>query len=170
VEVQGHQQAYRHMRATAVVLAIDNGEDQAIWGNLGDSRLYGFRNRDAYVRTRDHSIVQRMVDAGYVTPEKMQDSLYRSRLFAALGDAKTFEPNIEANPQPLLSGDAFLLCTDGCWEHVHEDEITELLRQAQSSEAWLGALEHLITERGGDRLDNYSAIAVWCDGETEGYR
>jgi serine/threonine protein phosphatase PrpC len=152
------------MRATAVVLAMDTERDLAVWGNLGDSRLYGFRGGEAVARTRDHSVLQQMIDAGYLKKkEELRAAPNRSTLFAALGDAEGFEPYVERTPFKMRGGDAFLLCTDGCWEHVEEAEMIATLAEAATPDGWLRALEERVIARGGNGQDNYSAIAVWCE-------
>jgi serine/threonine protein phosphatase PrpC len=84
-------------------------------------------------------------------------------LFAALGDPNGFDPYVERTPFKMCRGDAFLLCTDGCWEHVEEAEMTAILAEAATPEEWLHALEERVVARGGNGQDNYSAIAVWCE-------
>ena len=150
-----------HMRATAAVLAIDTARAVAQWGHLGDTRLYCFRAGRIIARTKDHSVVQRMVDAGYLTDGDVRTAPDRSRLFAALGQEENFAPAISA-PLPLQQGDAFLLCTDGFWAHVSDEGMLAALRESTSSEAWLSLMEREVIARGGDGQDNYSALAVWC--------
>lgn len=162
VAAQREDAAHADMRATAVVLVIDGERQVALWGNLGDSRLYAFRDALPIARTRDHSVVQRMVEAGYLRTEDLRSSPQRNQLFAALGRPGQFEPYIEPAPHRIQVGDAFLLCTDGCWEHVDDAEFAEVLSGAGSPEDWLGELERLVTARGKSDLDNYSAIALWC--------
>ena len=55
------------MRSTAVLLAVDAQTGVAAWGNVGDSRLYLFRDGREFYRSRDHSMVQQLLDAGFVT-------------------------------------------------------------------------------------------------------
>ena len=150
------------MRATVVVLALDTGCGQAVWGHLGDSRLYCFRGQRLVAQTRDHSVVQSMVDAGYVKAEELRSAPQRSRLLGALGDANNFEPQIAPGSYVLQDGDAFLLCTDGCWEYVEEAEMERALSQSHSGEDWLRLLERQVVAGGRPGQDNYSAIAIWC--------
>jgi len=150
------------MRATAVVLVIDTERELAAWGHLGDSRLYCYRNRRLLVRTRDHSLVQQMIDTGYASDADFRGRPERSRLFAALGDEEGIEPALAQHPLPIEHGDAFLLCTDGCWDSVEEHEITAALESADSAEVWLRCLERRINELALASQDNYSALAVLC--------
>ena len=167
VAEQKREQELHDMRATAVVLAIDTARSEATWGHLGDSRLYCFRNRRIVAQTRDHSVVQSMVDAGYLPAKDLRSVPERSKLLAALGDADHFEPSIEPGAFPVFDGDAFLLCTDGMWEYVQDDEIEAALVASLSAEEWLRALEANVLARGRPGQDNYSAIAVWCSDPHE---
>jgi serine/threonine protein phosphatase PrpC len=153
------------MRATAVVLAIDFEHELASWGHLGDSRLYCFRQQEIVVQTRDHSVVQSLVDAGLLDARDLRTAPDRSKLLAALGDLDGFEPRIESNPFSLHDCDKFLLCTDGLWEYVEESELQATLEDAQSAEEWLRLLEARVLARGRSGQDNYSALAVWCKAE-----
>ncbi|HZQ61191.1 MAG TPA: PP2C family serine/threonine-protein phosphatase [Casimicrobiaceae bacterium] len=150
------------MRSTAVVLAIDTLHGSAMWGHIGDSRLYCFRRGAIIARTIDHSVVQRMVDAGYLAPGDIRDSPERNQLFAALGQEQNFAPAIIDVPLQLENGDAFLLCTDGFWGLVADATMIDALRDAPTTEAWLALMEREVVARGGRDQDNYSALAIWC--------
>jgi PPM family protein phosphatase len=163
VAAQREDSEHRDMRATAVVLVVDARQHLASWGNLGDSRLYAFRNGLPIAQTRDHSMLQQMVEAGYVPREALRTSPLRSQLFAALGQPRRAEPYLESAPHRVEPGDAFLLCTDGCWEHIEDAELAGALAVARSPEGWLHALEGLVIARAPSNLDNYSAIALWCE-------
>ncbi len=162
VQQQGTESRLANMRATAVVLAVDPVKRTAAWGHLGDSRLYCFRNRRVVAQTKDHSVVQNMVDAGYLKAEALRHTEGRNALFAALGQAENFEPTVAEPGFALADGDAFLLCTDGFWEYVEESAMEQALARALSAERWLRAMEVQVAQRGGPDQDNYSALAVWC--------
>lgn len=162
VDEQRRSPSCSRMRATILVLAIDTGQASAIWGHIGDTRLYCFRRQRIISQTRDHSVLQSMVDAGYLQAKDLRDSPQRNALLAALGDTETFEPCIASSTLPLQDGDIFLLCTDGLWEYVDEAEMEQALATAASPEAWLRQLEHKVLERGRPGQDNYSALVVSC--------
>lgn len=151
-----------NMRATAVVLAVDATRRSAAWGHLGDSRLYCFRNRRVVAQTKDHSVVQNMVDAGYLKAEDLRGAERRNALFAALGQKENFEPAVAQPAFTLADGDAFLLCTDGFWQYIDEPAMEQTLDRALSAERWLRSMEVQVVERAGAGQDNYSALAVWC--------
>jgi serine/threonine protein phosphatase PrpC len=162
VEAQRQEARLADMRATAVVLAVDTERNLAIWGNIGDSRLYWFRDGKMVARTRDHSVLQRMVDAGYLKPEALRTAPGRNQLFAAVGDDTQLEAHVEEMPLAVQAGDAFLLCTDGCWEHIEESDILVDLQEAASPEQWLSNLEARILAHRTNGQDNYAAVGIWC--------
>lgn len=156
------------MRATVVVLMIDTCRDIAVWAHLGDSRLYCFRQGILAAQTRDHSVVQSMVDAGYLKRGDLRKAPGRSKLLAALGDQEGFDPDIAREEFSLQHGDKFLLCTDGFWEYVEEELMQGLLPAATSAEHWLREMEAYILAHGVQNQDNYSGIAVWCSDADRG--
>ena len=162
VQEQQHDEKLKHMRATAVVLTIDTNHHQAYWGHIGDSRLYSFRQGRIVKQTRDHSITQSMIDAGYLQSEELRASPDRSKLYAALGNNEQFEVDILSNVFYVQEGDVFLLCSDGLWEYIEEGEMEQMLSQSTSAQEWLRILEEQVLARGHEGQDNYSAMIVWC--------
>lgn len=154
------------MRATVVVLALDTAAGHAVWMHVGDSRLYIFRGGRVLIRTRDHSVLQGMIDAGYVTDAAIRSNPHRNALMSALGDKAAFD---HASPAglPIEPGDAFLLCSDGLWDYIEDAEMESLLAQTSSVEAWVRALEDTVLARAGTHHDNYSAVAVRCSDQSD---
>jgi PPM family protein phosphatase len=150
------------MRATILVLAVDTVQATARWGHIGDTRLYCFRRQRIVAQTRDHSVVQTMVEAGYLEPQELRASPSRNALLAALGDAETFDPRIETTEFPVRHGDIFLLCTDGFWEYIDEAQMEQLLMMSLSPEEWLRQLENHVVKHGRADQDNYSALVILC--------
>jgi serine/threonine protein phosphatase PrpC len=153
------------MRATAAILIIDVAEAKAIWGHVGDSRIYVFRHGTLSSQTRDHSVVQAMVDAGFLAAESVRTSPKRSVLTAAVGDAGGCEGDIPAAPLDLAAEEVFLICSDGFWEYVDERVLEAELGRAVGPEPWLGALEADLLRNARANHDNYSAIAVWLSSQ-----
>jgi serine/threonine protein phosphatase PrpC len=155
----------RDMRSTAVLLAIDLECGTAAWAHCGDTRLYCFRAGQVCMQTRDHSMVQQMIDAQLIRAEDARHHPRRNVLFAALGTRDALD--IASLPQTfaLHAGDAFLLCTDGLWEYADEPFMLAALRDAPSPNAWLAALAKRVEAAAPAHHDNYSAYAVWVVGE-----
>lgn len=96
------------MRTTIVVLAIDTERREAVWGHVGDTRLYCFRSNYIVAQTKDHSVVQQMVDAGYLKPEDMRSAPARNQLLAAIGEQPAhFQFTIQPQPFSIRLGDVF---------------------------------------------------------------
>ncbi len=108
------------MHATVVVLLVDASRKVALWGHVGDSRLYLLRDQRASAVTRDDSVLQWMVDAGLWQADQLHQHPQRNQLMAALGADEGVEPHLSADPFELHDGDAFLLCSDGWWASVSD--------------------------------------------------
>ncbi len=149
------------MSATVAALFFDADAKLAQWISLGDTRLYHFRRRNCQQLTKDHSVVQNYVDAGVISEDRMRGHPERNLLLAALGMSEGVQPAALEKPFAVEDGDAFLLCTDGFWESVLENEMISTKLQAASAEEWLVRMEQIIVKRDAPQQDNYSALAVW---------
>jgi len=136
-------------RSTCALLYL-NGK-LAHWAFVGDSRLYRFRAGELIERTRDHSVVQMLVDLGKVREDQMAKHPDQNRLTQSLGGETPPEPEFgsaEAKPE-----DGFILCTDGLWETVTTAEMGQALRAHSLGKA-AKALVAAAAERGGKTGDN----------------
>lgn len=149
------------MRATVAMLTLDRATRVACWGHLGDSRIYGFRSGHVRFQSRDHSVMQSMLDAGLGDVAMLRHHPQRSVLLAALGSPEDMQPEVSQEVEPVLDGDVFMLCSDGLWEYVEEAVMERLLAVSPSAESWLCALEAEVLAQARRGHDNYSAIAVW---------
>ena len=153
------QEKHGNMKTTIVALSI-NG-DQAAWAHVGDTRLYHFLNGKLIFQTRDHSASQLAVMLGEITPQEIRFHEDRNRVLRALGQEG--ELSIEASQAQLGPGShAFLLCSDGFWEYVLEDEMEEDLRLASTEEEWIVRMHARLCKRIPSDNDNNTAAAVWC--------
>lgn len=163
---QSESDSTRDMHSTVVALFVDLDGREALWGHAGDSRLYLFRDGGVLSHTRDHSVVQAMVDAGMLMPEQVRTHPRRSELQSAIGSRpEDLLVSTAPRPWPIEPRDAFLLCTDGLWEYVDEAEMCSSLGEAADPTAWLARLEELVllhaAQAGKSGHDNFSGIAVW---------
>jgi serine/threonine protein phosphatase PrpC len=167
---QTNQPQLRDMRATVAILMLDRLRGVACWGHLGDSRIYGFRGNRVRLQTRDHSVVQRMLDAGFGDVAMLRQHPQRSVLLAALGSDDDMQPAVSQEVEPVVDGDVFMLCSDGLWEYVEEAVMEHLLALSPSAASWLAALEAEVLARAPSGHDNYSAIAVWVGEHADATR
>lgn len=146
-----------HMKTTAVCLCIQ--ENRAIWAHIGDSRLYHFYNGELCEYTLDHSVSQLAVTLGEICRRDIPKHPGRSRLYHAMG-TEGEEPEIHEPVRMERGRHAFLLCSDGFWEYLTDQEIMDELRNSGTAKEWVLLLRERIQGRCGENHDNNSAIAV----------
>lgn len=142
--------------STAAVAAVREGEFTC--GSVGDSRVYYFRNGVLTYQSRDHSVCQAAVELGQITREEIRSSEDRSGLIKALGSEPELGLRERCTPVDSRPGDAFLVCTDGFWQHVHESEMEADLIKSRTSAEWLRAMLKRLILASGDGGDNYTAV------------
>lgn len=144
----------------STIVALYLTPKEAHWIHSGDSRLYRFRAGEFEFRTRDHSVVQVLVDQGEVNEEEMGSHPDQGRLLQSLGTKDYREPAY--GTEALDAGDGFLLCTDGFWERTPRRAMASLL-QSQNEQELLARLRRAIrraVQLNGSTGDNVSAAAV----------
>ncbi len=151
------------MKSTVAVLAADADKRKFIWAYIGDSRLYHFVNGRIISHTKDHSVSQIKVEMGEITEAQIRSDIDRNRLVRALGAADDkIKPAISSiyTAEHKDDRNAFLLCSDGFWQYVLENEMEDTLRCSHSPDEWLGAMQEILSSRCGKGCDNYSAIVL----------
>lgn len=138
--------AFYGMGTTCTALVIRGHE--LYFAHVGDSRLYLMRNGGVRRLTRDHSYVGRLVESGLVRVEDAEKHPQRHILTGALGaglelSVDSAEPGLKAE-----AGDDLLLCTDGLWSVVSEEEMQAALHQHAVAEG-CASLVDLARRRGG---------------------
>ncbi len=148
----------RQMKTTAVALYISG--NQACWCHMGDTRLYHYFNGELKDYTKDHSVCQVAVRMGEITRRDIPGHPDRSKILRALG-SESIEP--EVHPAVTLEPGfhAFLLCSDGLWERLQEDEIMLDLHKAVNPEQWLFDLRVRAEIRKHSDVDNNTAVALY---------
>lgn len=159
---QSLSQNLSRMSATVAALFFDAKAEYAQLGHLGDTRIYLFRRGQCYLMTKDHSLVQQFVDAGLLSDKSTREHSERSVLFAALGGVKEFAATVLDAPVKIEEGDVFLICSDGFWEAVEEEDMLNCLAQADAAEEWLVRMEQILIDKNCSEQDNYTALAVWA--------
>ena len=111
-------------RATCAVCLVQEGGSW--WAHIGDSRIYHLRNGRMLSRSRDHSHVELLIQEGAITEEEALDHPMRNFVECCLGgDAPVPEMSITCK-MPLQDGDVLLVCTDGLWSGLTDDDIAEV--------------------------------------------
>lgn len=151
----------KQMASTLVTLIIK--ENQALWGHVGDARIYWMRKGEILHQSKDHSITQLLVSDGEINVTQIRHHPDRNRLHRVLGDThRQIKPRLSPEPQLIQSGDVFLLCSDGFWEWVTEEQMLIDLEKSTSSQQWLDNMEKALLAQATGEFDNYSAIAIFC--------
>jgi serine/threonine protein phosphatase PrpC len=152
------------MRSTVVMALVDLLSGHAVFGNVGDSRAYWFHQATLQLQTRDHSLVQQMVEAGMIQREQMRTRKERSVLTSSLGSPGDLEPYVYELESPATDGDVLLLCTDGLWEYVQEEEMQDVLRLNQDGDRYLAYFEHWVQQRAPQNCDNFTGLMAVFGG------
>ena len=139
---------------TTVVAAIVS-QDRAYIAHAGDSRAYLLTGTSQLQLTKDHSVVQVMVDTGQITEDEARHHPRKNLITRVLGVCETLEADY--CEEELLPGSVLLLCTDGLTNCVDPDEFPVLL--AENGFASLADdMVQLANRRGG--LDNITVVAI----------
>ena len=118
----------------------------AWWAHAGDSRLYLIRDKRVVLRSRDHSLVEEMIERGDLQESGREPNPARNFVTSALG-GKRSPPEVSLSAEiPVLAGDILLLCSDGLWSALPETHlfglcsttaletsVAELARQAEQA-------------------------------------
>lgn len=138
-------------RTTVVVALMQQG--QICWMHCGDSRLYWVRGGKLLARTLDHTQAERM----YKLSEDSRAAM-RHVLFTCLGSQQ--DPLLDFSPmQNLRSGDKVLLCSDGLWGVMTQEELLETLSAHKVGKAVPDLVDLALAKTGG-RGDNATALAI----------
>jgi PPM family protein phosphatase len=142
-------------RTVAVACLVQDGV--AYWAHTGDCRLYLFRKGQIHARTRDHSVVQQLVDEGRIREESVASHPERNRLLHCLGGLQT--PRIDAASEVLAKDDIVMLCSDGLWGPLTQRQMLHAVFNRSLSLA-VPELADLAEARAGGECDNTSVVAI----------
>ncbi|HKY99086.1 MAG TPA: protein phosphatase 2C domain-containing protein [Gemmatimonadaceae bacterium] len=154
IHEQSKQDRTHHgMGTTATVGLIVSG--MVYFAQVGDSRAYIIRNGVAKQMTKDQSLVQRMVDAGKLTPEQAERSEHRNIILQALGPEKAIVP--ELTRDRLMNDDLLVLCSDGLSNQMTAQEIASMAAVNRDLEGLCDALIRRALDTGAP--DNVTVVA-----------
>lgn len=154
------QPQYKGMGTTLVVAVFyDNRMTVA---HIGDSRLYRLRDGAFEQLTKDHSLLQEWIDSGMITPEQALTAQHKNLVTRALGVDETVEPEI--HDHDVLPGDLLLLCSDGLYDMV-TDEDTGSTLMALGSNLDLASSQLIDQANDNGGKDNISVILIKVKSE-----
>lgn len=115
--------------------------------HVGDSRAYLIRDKDISRLSKDHTVVEELLEAGTITEEKARTIPERNILLKAVGTSQSLEVDVYP-PLQTKDGDIFLLCSDGLTEYLYEEEIKEIVSDLPL-ERVCEELTKMANDRGG---------------------
>ena len=151
----------KNIYMATTVTALIAWQQYGLIGHVGDSRLYLLRNKLLSLLTKDHTLVEELVDQKVISREEARKHPQRNVLTQALGIR--IDPLIRTFP--LQPYDILLLSTDGLHDYVSEEEIKEILLKYPPKEAGQNLIQRAL-DAGG--YDNITAIVIHClDNDTK---
>jgi len=153
-------------RTTCVACVVQ--DHAACWAHAGDSRLYHIRNGRVVTQTRDHSLVQQLIDSGRIRAESIAAHPDRNRIYSCLGSQQL--PRLDFSLVTALdAGDTLMLCSDGLWNPLSPKIIGSAVRNS----GIMRAVPELLDEaerRAGRASDNLSVIALTWEEQPQAAR
>ena len=128
----------------------------AFIAHVGDSRVYLVDQETIQSLTTDHSLVDRLIDLGQITPDEAKTHPQRNVLYRAVGRGDSLE--VDTGLQSLSVGSSLLLCSDGLWGPLSQEVITSIIRGASSPQIACHRLIARANESGG--RDNITGVLV----------
>lgn len=150
------------MGTTCTALVLQNGT--AISAHVGDSRLYLIREGSIYLMTEDHSAVMEMVKAGLITLEQARHHPEKNVILRAMGSHAEVEVTTWQEPFPVRAGDHFLLCSDGLYDLVEDEEIKQIVMLSAPPTACENLIA-LAKERGGHDNITVGIVGLIAEGD-----
>lgn len=145
---------YDGMGATFIACHIQHGF--AHFCHAGDTRAYFFRNNELSQITEDHSTVALLLKNGLINIHDAKQHPLRNRINRAIGTQANTMPDY--NKIPVVPNDIILLCSDGLWSAIDDNEIEIILKKQISSNEKLKLLHEQANQSGGN--DNITAILI----------
>ena len=143
------------------VVAVITYDNSISIAHVGDSRLYRIRSGDFKQITKDHSLIQELIDRGLFSPEEAEKNAPKNLVTRALGiDAKV---EIDVIEDKLVNGDIYLLCSDGLTDMVKDEEIHLTLSKYSANLAHAADNLVEIAKKYGGK-DNISVILARVSG------
>ncbi len=159
IEYQAAHPEARGMGSTAVAILAVPPRAAVAW--VGDSRAYLLENGSLRQLTKDHSLVQRLVEIGQISAEEARHHEHKNVITRSLGARSSGPAGAEAHELRLKRGDRLMLCSDGLVAHVDDAQIAEVLRRHSDPAA--ATRELVVAANAGGGTDNVSVIVVFAD-------
>jgi len=143
---------------TAVVLYLD--DTVCITAHCGDSRIYRLNEKQMLWRTKDHSLIQKQLDQGDILEQEMGLHPEQNQLTRTINIQKKYQVDVSVYP-PVEKGETFILCTDGFWEFIKQNDLLQLSAIACGKEE-LKKITRMMHLRAHGKGDNLTVQWVRC--------
>jgi protein phosphatase len=158
LEYQAAHAEAQGMGSTGVSTLIVPPDAAVAW--VGDSRAYFYDQSGLRQLTKDHSLVQRLIEIGQLTPDEARHHEHKNVITRSLGARQNGLAGAESLSLRLKRGDKLLMCSDGLTAHVDDVEIAKILsKHADPSEA---ARELVVAANAGGGSDNISVAVIFA--------
>jgi PPM family protein phosphatase len=158
IEYQKERPEARGMGSTGVCAAIVPPDGAVAW--VGDSRAYILEGGVLRQVTKDHSLVQRLIEIGQITAEEARHHEHKNVITRSLGARQSGVAGAEAVALKMRRGDKLLLCSDGLIAHVEDSAIAEIMKRYD--DPYPVARELIAAANAGGGSDNISVIVVFA--------
>jgi serine/threonine protein phosphatase PrpC len=158
VSIGLHMPLEHRPRTTGAICAVQDGT--AWWAHVGDSRIYHLRAGQVIRRTRDHSHVELLVQEGLISSSQAQSHPMRNFVETCLGGDPMLPEMLIGRSLAVEAGDVMLVCTDGFWSALSDDDIAGSLYAGVPLKTALQAIAEFSVRRGGPSADNSSAAVL----------
>jgi serine/threonine protein phosphatase PrpC len=148
----------RGMGSTAVATLIAPPDAAIAW--VGDSRAYLSESSGLRQITKDHSLVQRLIEIGQITPEEARHHEHKNVITRSLGARPRGPAGAEITALRLKRGDRIILCSDGLTAHVEDEQISQIVRR--HSDPADAARELVVAANTGGGTDNVSVVVIFA--------
>lgn len=145
-------------RATGAVCLVQ--DDTAWWAHVGDSRVYHLRAGQILSRTRDHSHVELLLQEGLISPQQAQNHPMRNFVESCLGGDPLLPEMRIGRCVRVLPGDTLLVCSDGFWSNLLDEDIAASFYSGVPMRTALQAITEFSVRRAGPGADNSSAAVL----------
>jgi protein phosphatase len=146
---------FKGMATTSDVFFFNN--HTVFWGHIGDSRIYHLKNGKLHQLTKDHSLVQQMVDKGYISMKAASKHPNKNVIMSALGESLDIEIDSSKLVLDKKSSHRFMICTDGVNDVIRKQDLEIILKENELDKC-IDILDKKIQKAGAP--DDYSIIII----------
>ena len=143
---------------TTLSVVITDGK-KLIAAHVGDSRIYFFKENTLEFYSKDHSLARLAVDKGEIAYKDIRTHKDQNKLTRVLGSDYFTQPDFKISDS-VSEKDSIIVCTDGWWEYVYENDMENILASCDGAHDALSKMEELLFSRAPENNDNYSAVLL----------